>query len=112
MLLAIPLAPRLLPAIAAWPHACLSRELFGVACPGCGVTTSIGCLAQMKFAASYASHPGGMVLTAFLVIHLFLHALALRAEGFRRSCNRMSRFLTIGAGALLAVVWLGRLFFI
>lgn len=49
------------------PELCLSRSMFGVQCPGCGLTRSFIHLAEGQFAKSIAIHRVGWLL-AFAVV--------------------------------------------
>lgn len=109
LLLAAALSPLLVPMINHCPHVCLSRELFGVACPGCGITTSIAWGSRLKIADSLAANPAGMVLVVCLVWQLFLHAFALRRSAARRACNVISCYTGRCAWSIFGFVWICRL---
>jgi hypothetical protein len=108
LLLAIPLSPLLLDMIGNWPHTCLSRQLFGVPCPGCGITTSVGYLSQSKLAESFAANPAGIVLVMCLLLQLLLHTFALQRCKHRRLCNLLSRRISVCGLSALLIVWLCR----
>ena len=46
---------------------CWIQALFGVDCPGCGLTRSVTCISQLEFAKAWRYHPFG-----FLVYVLFV----------------------------------------
>lgn len=60
------------------PHVCGSRGLFGVDCPGCGLTRSFIHLAQGDWTASLAVHRLGWLLAFALLVQFPYRLLALR----------------------------------
>jgi hypothetical protein len=49
---------------------CTFRELFGISCPSCGMTTSISSFAQARFFESARTNLGGFVLAAACLIQI------------------------------------------
>ncbi len=43
---------------------CLSKQLFGIDCPGCGLQRSVALLLQGEFAASFLMYPGLLPMAA------------------------------------------------
>ena len=54
---------------------CISKQLFGIDCPGCGFQRSIALLLQGDFEASFLMYPGLMPMLAlfgFLALNRFV----------------------------------------
>ncbi len=60
------------------PETCISRSLFGLNCPGCGLTRSIIHLAEGDWRASWRSHRLGGLFAAVIVFQVPYRLLALR----------------------------------
>ena len=60
------------------PESCLSRSLFGMNCPGCGLTRSIIHLAEGDWRASWRSHRLGGLFAALIALQVPYRLLALR----------------------------------
>ena len=62
------------------PGVCMSRQLFNVSCPGCGLTRSFVAFAHGDFRHSLSSHRLGPLLYVYFVFLLALHAYGLYAR--------------------------------
>ena len=54
---------------------CISKQLFGIDCPGCGFQRSVALLLQGEFKASFLMYPGLMPMLAlfgFLALNRFV----------------------------------------
>jgi ethanolamine transporter EutH len=60
------------------PESCFSRSLFGLKCPGCGLTRSIIHLAEGDWQASWGAHRLGGLMAAVIVFQVPYRLLALR----------------------------------
>ncbi len=60
------------------PGVCLSRELFGVPCPACGLTRSFIFLAHGDWANSLAVHRLGWLVALLVLLQFPYRALCLR----------------------------------
>jgi Protein of unknown function (DUF2752) len=60
------------------PESCPSRSLFGLNCPGCGLTRSIIHLAEGDWRASWRSHRLGGPFAALIALQIPYRLLALR----------------------------------
>ena len=107
--------PHVLPALARWTDAaCLLRELTGLPCPGCGITTSLLALGRGDVAACWAANPAGLVVAGLLAGQAVVAADVLRGRSLAGSAvagTRATRFSTVDRVALggLVAVWVSRL---
>ena len=86
---------------------CLSRRLFHLPCPGCGLTRAFAHLAKGEWAAAVLLHPLAPVLALEAILGWLAWgaALALRRP-FRLPVTVDA--LVLGHGAVLCALWLGR----
>jgi hypothetical protein len=84
---------------------CAAMALFGLPCPGCGVTTSMALAADGRFADSLANQPLGFALAAsaavFILWALWAQVSGRDLHGDMRRLNRRWAYVT------LAVVLVG-----
>lgn len=92
------------------PHTCYSRTLFGVKCPGCGLTRSFIHLAHGDWRASRQVQPVGWLLAAIVLFQL-PYRIVLLAGGERWAFGRpfVACFSTAVLGLMLAN-WVWQLF--
>ena len=83
------------------PATCLSRSLFGVNCPGCGLTRSFVHLAHGDWRASLGSHRVGWVLAAAVLVQIPYRLSALRR---RRERPWGPWFARLGSTMLIAML--------
>lgn len=86
---------------------CLSRRLFHIPCPACGLTRAFAHLAKGEWAAAVTLHPLAPLLAAEMILGWLAAGTALAARRPLRlpvSANG----LLIGHGGLLFAVWLWR----
>lgn len=94
-------APRLL---GQWPlpPTCVSQELFGVRCPGCGLTRSFVNLAQGDWRAAWNHHRLGWALWIAVILQIPYRLVALRHVGRPIVSNWVPRFFAYALiGALI-----------
>jgi hypothetical protein len=63
------------------PPSCPTYALFGVKCPGCGLTRSVVELAQGHWASSWHFHRLGWLIGLVILLQIPYRLLALRARG-------------------------------
>jgi hypothetical protein len=88
------------------PPLCLSREWFGVSCPGCGLTRSFVHLAHGDWSAAWRSHRLGWLLAGALLLQIPYRIHALRNPGRPLLSGRVSRRFGQCLIGLLALNWL------
>lgn len=86
---------------------CLSRRLFHLPCPGCGLTRAFAHLAKGEWAAAFVLHPLAPVLALEAILGWLAWGAAL---AFRRPLRLPFTVdaLVLGHGAVLCALWLGR----
>jgi len=79
------------------PETCMSKSLFGLPCPGCGLTRSIVYLAQGEWEQSWAMHRLGWLMAASILAQFPYRSwcLAYRdcSPGFLTACRWFGRLL-------------------
>lgn len=88
------------------PAVCLSRRLFGVDCPGCGLTRSLVSLARGDLAASWSYHRLGWAVALAILIQFFFRIFVLvRLKGGRAVSCRWLDYLGLAVVTLLFANW-------
>jgi hypothetical protein len=86
---------------------CLSRRLFHLPCPGCGMTRAFAHLAKGEWSAALTAHPLAPVLALEMILGWAAWGLALAARRPVLSKLRIEILLLANA-AVLCALWLGR----
>jgi len=88
------------------PETCILKNLFGLPCPGCGITRSITSVVRGDISGSFLFHRLGL-LTVIYILSQFLVSLGVVfISGLRDRLQHIGRFLNKG------IIVLGVLFFI
>lgn len=88
------------------PTACLSRNLFGIECPGCGLTRSIVYLVHGEWSASWQMHRLGGLIFVLIVAQVPYRAWRLTRSGqtgIRAQTSQQAWWL--GLAVLLVLDW-------
>jgi hypothetical protein len=85
---------------------CLSRRLFHLPCPGCGMTRAMAHLAKGEWSAAVRDHPLAPVVALEVLLGWLAWGAAVAARPFRLPV-RLETLLLANAAALVAL-WLGR----
>jgi hypothetical protein len=59
------------------PQLCMARAMFGISCPGCGLTRSFILLAEGRWHAAYVAHPMGWLLALLTLLQIPYRMTAL-----------------------------------
>ena len=101
-LLAVPFVARLTMLLEVVPHFCLLDELFGVRCPGCGITRSIVALSQGHLEASFNFNPAGIALVIGTLVQAGFQLAVLALHMSPALCYRGTRGISLSV--LIAIV--------
>jgi Protein of unknown function (DUF2752) len=88
------------------PVVCPSRRLFGVECPGCGMTRSVTHLLHGRLSASLITHRLGWLVFAAIVFQIPYRTWRLTGRMSRLDGPRVAECLLWGFFVLLVVNWL------
>ena len=88
------------------PPSCASQSLFGVKCPGCGLTRSFVHLAHGNWTDSLASHRLGWLLATMLLLQFPYRIVALRQAGHSPLGTRFPQIIGYLLIAALIGNWL------
>jgi len=86
---------------------CLSRRLFHLPCPGCGMTRAMAHLAKGEWSAAVRDHPLAPVVALEAILGWIAWGAALAAPRPFRLPVRLETVLLANAAALVPL-WLGR----
>lgn len=86
---------------------CISRRVFDLPCPGCGMTRAFAHLAKGEWAAAARDHPVSFVLALELTLGWAAWGGSLAARRPVRLPVRLDALLLAHAAGLVAL-WLGR----
>ena len=84
------------------PHTCMTRSLFGIDCPACGLTRSMIHLAQGDWAAATRAHRLGLMM-AFAMLVQFPYRLYGLQKRDRRPLGRIAPAL-FGYALILGLI--------
>jgi Protein of unknown function (DUF2752) len=85
---------------------CLSRRLFHLPCPGCGMTRAFAHLAKGEWSAALLDHPLSPALVVELIAGWIVWGLVIAGRPLRLPFRLET--LLLGNVAALVAVWLGR----
>ena len=91
---------------AALPPLCMSREWFGISCPGCGLTRSFVYLAHGEWLASWQAHRFGWLLAGALFLQIPYRIYRLKHLRMSPLSLKMSKWFGFVLIALLVGNWL------
>jgi hypothetical protein len=86
---------------------CLSRRLFHIPCPACGLTRAFAHLAKGEWAAAVTLHPLAPLLAAEMILGWLAAGAALAVRRPLR-LPVSANVLLLGHGAALVALWLVR----
>lgn len=90
------------------PTVCVSKRVFGVSCPGCGLTRAFVLIAHGRFVESLAVHRAGLAIYGFVLWQVVARAIGVwkplrPVVGFEAA---VQRFFPVVAIVLLVGNWL------
>jgi hypothetical protein len=88
------------------PPTCMSREWFGVKCPGCGLTRSFVYLAQGDWTAAWQAHRLGWLMAAAVLLQFPYRIIALCRGGRSPLGHWLPKLFGYALIALLVGNWL------
>ncbi|HEX7833659.1 MAG TPA: DUF2752 domain-containing protein [Thermoanaerobaculia bacterium] len=88
---------------------CLAKQLAGIPCPGCGITTSIGALIDGRIKAALDANIAGPVVMLFFVLQVALAVMAAFTALNDQRLLSISRLNGQALSLVLFVVWLSRI---
>ena len=91
------------------PELCQSRIVFGVDCPGCGLTRSFVYLAAGEIEASLAVNPVGWLFAAVVMLQIPYRLWAVCTDDGRPLGRRIPWVFIWVPFALLVATWLAKL---
>ena len=97
-------------ALALLPHACLAQALFGIPCPGCGVTRSALAFLVGDVGRAWSLNPGGPFLCAAVAFQVPLRFLALCGACGGRFVVIASRAMTLIVLVVLILNWFDHIY--
>ena len=95
----------------AMPEVCTAKRVFGVPCPGCGLTRSFISISHGQFGRAWQFNPASFLLYPFVFVQIPWHAMQywlIRKRGFGVHVPYI-HFLPITIAIFLLVQWLVRL---
>jgi hypothetical protein len=98
-LLLVPIVPHI-------PHFCLVQKVFGIVCPGCGISHSLMALLRLNMAESWQANPAGFGIAAVFSFQFLARPVAIVMPRASRVVSALSRYGSNVAVALLLVVWI------
>lgn len=85
------------------PGLCLSKSVFGVDCPGCGLTRSLVCFFHGRFAASWRAHRVGWIMAIAVLLQFPYRIAAL----VRREDDPLGKWTPSAFGYALILLLIG-----
>ena len=93
------------------PELCTAKRVFGVPCPGCGLTRSFISISHGQFSRAWGFNPAGFLLYAFVFVQIPWNAMQfwlIRKRGYGFHLPYI-HFLPIAIAIVLLVQWLLRM---
>ena len=92
------------------PHVCLVQALFGIPCPGCGITRSVLAVLAGDLTRAWLLNPAGPLLCAATALQLPLRSLALARACDGSTALGVSRAMTSLVFTVMFANWFAHIF--
>lgn len=91
------------------PETCMSKRVWGIDCPGCGLTRSFISMSHGKFSRAISFNPAGPIVYLFVLIQIPWHVYQMfRLWKLRRPVESVwlySGLFLISAAVLIQWIW-------
>jgi len=93
------------------PETCMSRRMWGMDCPGCGLTRSFISMSHVQFSRAVSFNPAGPIVYLFVLVQIPWHAFQMvRLWKLRRPIESMWLYVPLfGMTVVVLVQWFWRL---
>ncbi len=88
------------------PHSCTARMMFGIGCPGCGLTRGTILFANGQFTESFAMHPLAWIFAVSILVQIPYRSLCLARPEVAPIGHRCSRIIMWTLVVLMVGNWL------
>ena len=102
------LALLLVPIIPHVPHFCVMKKVFGIVCPGCGISHSLMAAFQLDLPMAWQANPAGLGVAAVFIFQIAARPIAIAAPRTADVVSSVSRSVSNGAMVVLFLVWVLR----
>jgi hypothetical protein len=99
----------LFPLLVHVPHICLVRAVFGISCPGCGITHALLAVLRFDFGAAWRANPAGILIAVVASFQVMARPIAIAIPYTARLISAISSHSSKMAVACLMLVWTARL---
>jgi hypothetical protein len=98
ILLFVPMIPHV-------PHFCLMKRLFGIPCPGCGITHSLMAAFRFDLANAWIANPAGIAIALLFCYQIVTRPVAIALPRSAELVSSISRYGSNFTVILLFLVW-------
>jgi hypothetical protein len=105
MLISTSLVLLFVPMIPHVPHFCLMKKLFGIPCPGCGISHSLMAAFRFDLAKAWFFNPAGIAVALFFCYQIVARPVAIALPRAAAVVSSISRYGSNFTMVLLFVVW-------
>ena len=92
------------------PEVCMSKRMWGVDCPGCGLTRSFISMSHGQFGRAFQFNPAGPIVYLFVLVQIPWHAYQMvRLWKLRRPIESTWLYIPLfGMSVVILLQWLWR----
>jgi len=90
------------------PHFCLFQKIFGIPCPGCGITRSLIAISELDIATSWQYNPAGCFISLFIIIQIPLRFIAMTFKNIEIIICSFSKYNGNCVVISLLLIWIAR----
>ena len=95
----------------AMPETCTAKRLFGIDCPGCGMTRAFISISSGQFARAWSFNPASFIVYLFVAVQIPWHMLQIwrLKNGKLPVVTRWAYMAPIAMALVMVVHWIWRL---
>jgi len=95
----------LAPIIPHVPHFCLMKKIFGIPCPGCGISHSLMAAFRFDLAGAWLANPAGIGVALLFSFQIIARPVAIALPRASAAVSSISRYGSNFSVILLFLVW-------